>query len=227
MAELNEHKYMRTVKVFGSHTSTVPADRAQITFAVVHRSRSAKEAVQTVIDKARTILEALRDHEVMNVRSSQASLRKQRQRDSPDEYYEATVGCSVTTAEVNGVADLQLLIVELGADNIYGTSFTTTQLKELRKEARGHAMGAAIEKAKVYCDAAGVQVGSPLRIDDKNPDWMEAGFSGTRHDVYRSQRSPELQALTDDASELPAGTVSVSGALEVEFEVVVPRDRGE
>lgn len=59
MAEMYEHKYIRTVNVFGSHTSTVPADRAQITFAVVHRSRSAKEAVQFVIDKARTILEAL------------------------------------------------------------------------------------------------------------------------------------------------------------------------
>lgn len=224
MADTYEHKHMRTVKVFGSHTSTVPADRAEIAFAVVHRSRSAKESIQVVIDKARTILEALRDHELMNVRSSQASLRKQRQRDSPDEYYEATVGCSVTTSYVDGVADLQLLIVELGADNIYGTSFTTTQLKELRKEARGHAMRAAIEKAQVYCDAAGVQVGAPLRIDDKNPDWMEAGFSGTRHDVYRSQRTPEFQALTDGASELPAGTVSVSGALEVEFEVVIPRD---
>src|SRR5229473_3394794 len=62
--------------------------------------------------------------------------------------------------------------VEAGANEVTSVKYLTTQLAELRAQARREAVAAARRKAEVYSEAAGVALGHVLHIEDVNPDSM-------------------------------------------------------
>src|SRR6185312_1793673 len=61
-------------------------------------------------------------------------------------------------------------LVSAGANEIERIVFETSNLKEVRAEARRKAMTAARDKAQSYCAAGGVSLGRILHIEDLNPD---------------------------------------------------------
>jgi uncharacterized protein YggE len=56
-------------------------------------------------------------------------------------------------------------LIAAGANELTSVTFQTTRLKDLRADARRRPVAAAREKAELYCQAAGVTVGTVLAID--------------------------------------------------------------
>jgi len=205
----------RTIEVFGSQTLRVKPDLASITFSVTSKSIDANDAVAMVVKKADRILKGLKAWKISSVDSSQARLTKKSESKNEVIFFDSNTVCEVTTTDVDKITDIQLKIVELGAENIVSTKFVSTELKAYRKQARMEAMKAAVEKAKYYCEAANIRLGPPITIDDVDPTFLEYQYSGHRI-------RPQLPHL----EELPSGdssdeSINVSGAVRVLFELIV------
>jgi len=202
----------RTIEVFGSQTLRVKPDLVSITFSVTNKSIEANDAVAMVVKKANRILEGLKTWKIVSVDSSQARLAKKSESKNEVVYFESSTVCEVITTDIDKITDVQLKIVELGAENILCTKFVSTELKAYRKQARMEAMKAAVEKAKYYCEAANIKLGPPITIDDVDPTYLEYQDSG-----HRIQ--PHLEELpSGDSSD---DSINVSGAVKVLFELIV------
>ncbi len=71
---------------------------------------------------------------------------------------------------LDGVERVLVDAVDAGANEVTSVTYLTTQLAELRAQARREAVAAARRKAELYCEAAGVAPGHVLHIEDVNPD---------------------------------------------------------
>jgi uncharacterized protein len=203
---------MRTIEVFGSETLRFRPDLVSLTFSVTSKSIDANDAVANVVSKSEKIIDGLNKWNLVRVDSSQARLQKRSESKSEVVFFESSMVSHVTTPDVDQLADIQLKVVELGAENILNTEFASTNLKAHRKQARMDAMKAAVDKATYYCEAAGVKLGPPITIDDVDPTSLERMQFG-------HARQPHLEELASDESS--DETIVVSGAVRVLFEIVV------
>jgi uncharacterized protein YggE len=208
----------RTIEVFGSQTIRVAPDLAVVNFSINAKAIDPSQAVTQVKQKTEQILEALESYEIVNVDTSKALVNKKSQANDEVVYYSSSMNCEITTSDIDRITDIQLTIVEMGAENLSSTGFVSTELKRHRKQARMEAMQAAMEKASYYCAAANIKLGPPLQIVDQNPDFLEDAAS-----THRLARAiPHMgSAYAEELVEATNGeaTINVSGAVKVIFEV--------
>lgn len=86
--------------------------------------------------------------------------------------YRARVSFRIVIDRLDRVEKVLTDAVEAGANEVTSVKYLTTQLAELRAQARREAVAAARRKAEIYCEAAGVGLGHVLHIEDMNPDSM-------------------------------------------------------
>jgi uncharacterized protein len=128
--------------------------------------------------------------------------------------YRARVTFRILIGRLDGVEKILADAVEAGANEVMSVKYLTSQLAEVRAQARREAVAAARRKAEVYCEAAGVSLGHVLHIEDMNPDSK----------VYRGGQveatASELQ--DDDAAPgaLMSGSLVVSAAVMVAWSIL-------
>jgi len=88
-------------------------------------------------------------------------------------------------------------------------TFKNSELRKHRKEARRLAIVAAREKALNYCQAAGVELGEVIHIEDLNPDSLERSGYGTRGGA------DWMSGDAGDEGAMNPGDLQVSGAVKV------------
>jgi uncharacterized protein YggE len=107
--------------------------------------------------------------------------------------------------------------VETGVDRILSFSFGTSALKEHRALARRSAIEAALDKARNYCQAANVELGEVIRIEDVNPDFT----SPYRESHVQNQiQSTDLSDLSESSQAIDPGSIPVNGAVQVTFKII-------
>jgi hypothetical protein len=115
---------------------------------------------------------------------------------------------------LDGVEGVLTGAVEAGANEVISVKYLTTQLAQLRAQARREAVAAARRKAEVYSDAAGVVLGHVLHIEDVNPDSM----------VYRGGHVEAAGSdIQDDEAArgaLQSGSLVVSAAVMVTWSIL-------
>ncbi|APR81922.1 Periplasmic immunogenic protein [Minicystis rosea] len=125
--------------------------------------------------------------------------------------YAAHVGFEIILRDLDRVEQILVGVVAAGANEISSVDFQTTKLREHRTEARQQAVSAAREKAKVYCDAAGVMLGRVLHIEDVNPE----SLTGMREGHAQNKVSvADDEALTISALD-PSSIVIAAAVLVV------------
>jgi hypothetical protein len=158
----------------------VAPDLAVVNFSINAKAIDPSQAVTQVKQKTEQILEALESYEIVNVDTSKALVNKKSQANDEVVYYSSSMNCELTTSDIDRITDIQLTIVEMGAENLSSTRFVSTELKRHRKQARMEAMQAAMEKASYYCAAANI-----WRSHDKR----QRGGEGDIRSGHRSFRS--------------------------------------
>ena len=200
------------INVFGSSLIRVEPDIASLNFAVTHLAKHPKEAFSEVRTLAQQVREYLSQAQIHDVSSSHISLSEERGFGSNSDRflgYLARISFNVLLRDLTRVEEILSGIVDAGVNKISSVEFQTSQLKEMRANARQRAVEAAYEKAEFYCQAAKVKLGAVIHIEDVNPDQLR-GFEG--HVFY--------EVAPDDENVLQAidpGSIVVKGAVMISF----------
>lgn len=126
--------------------------------------------------------------------------------------YTARASFQVHVRDLDRLEHVLAGVVEAGVDIIEGTELRSSKLVELRSDARIKALQAAQRKAQRYAEAADLELGRIMHIEDVNPDDLKS----------RRGHGAEL-ALDDDeqAAQGPVdpGSIEINAAVMVAFEI--------
>ncbi len=202
-------KIPNTVKVFGSAILHVAPDNASIVVAVSRLEQKPKEAFAKASRGAEAVHAYLQRAGVKDFGASRVSLSQQFHFTGGERRflgYQARIGYSVVLRDLDRIEEVLTGLIDAGANELTSVDFQTTRLKEVRADARRRAVAAALEKADVYCRAAGVTLGRVTTIEDANPDALSGRNEGH---VFR-------EPVADDMGEQKAidpGAIAVGAAV--------------
>jgi len=162
--------------VTGNAEIAVKPDRMHVTFGVSDRSKdllSAKDRMSETLKKAISFCKTNGIPE-KNIRTSQVSIRPEYRYDDEKtknllRYYELTQTFTVTLENPDMYETLLYNLLNMGINNVENVSFTTSELRKYKDEARLAAVRAAQEKAKLLTDAVGIKLGKVINILEGQP----------------------------------------------------------
>ncbi|MGB0065095.1 MAG: SIMPL domain-containing protein [Terracidiphilus sp.] len=209
------------ISVFGSVVLRVTPDSVLINSAVTRIAHNAAEAFSEAKKGAHAVAEFLRRSNIDDFGTSRISLTSEFRFISGEQRfqgYRATVGFMVKINNLEIFESVITGIVEAGANDVRSIQFQSSDLKDLRSQARARAVQAAREKAANYAHAAGASVGKLIHIQDVNP--RQAQPSG--HDMMRGSGPGGQDQVSSDIEESASGKQSLDpSAIEVAAAVLV------
>jgi uncharacterized protein len=214
---MNQEQLIQTpfgINVFGSALIRVDPDVVSLNFAVSRLHQHPKEAFQDVKKASQNVRKYLEQAKVGEIGISRVSISQTFRYISNDNKfvgYTAKMGFHVLLRQLDTLEDVVSGIVDAGTNEIANVDFQTTRLKEVRADARRRAIDAAREKAENYCNAAKVNLGKVIHIEDVNPDSLR-GREG--HVTYEIQ--------PDDSGDIKVfapGSITVGAAVIIGFKI--------
>ena len=199
------------VSAFGQGDVSGEPDYADLRLSINRQSDKPEQALEAARIAVSAVLAAARELGIADtdVTSSRTSVRTvishgrdKEMRSGP----RCTVSLSVRLFDLDQVDRVLVALVDAGADTIGNVAYDTTHKPELRAEARRMAVQAALSKAELYAEAAGVSLGSVIHIEDVDP----ARLTG----VARGRRAP-----TESSGDLVPGEITVSAAVLLGLEL--------
>jgi uncharacterized protein YggE len=205
------------VVVFGSATMRVHPDLAVISFSVSQLKQHPKEAFEAVKQAAQKVQNYLATVQIKDAGSSQIFLNEEFRYESGAQKfagYRTRVDFRIIIADLTRVEGILSGLIDAGVNKISSVNFQTERLKEVRAEARRQAIHAAREKAEIYCQAAGVQLGEVIHIEDENPNMLQ-GNEGHGHG---GEVAPRLND-DEDIQAFDPSSIMIGGAVTVAFKI--------
>lgn len=203
------------VTVFGSATNRVEPDLVAIRGSVscveptpAHAFAKARQ----VAAKVQSYLSALGSAEFG---VSRAGLNKQMeylQGERKFVGYQARISFRISSKELDRADELAEGLLNAGMNEIESFAFETSTLKDERVKARKMAVSAAIEKAQLYCSAAGVNLGRVMHIEDANPMQVQ-------NETGRGMHAAASSEGDGDSGPLDPSLIEISGAVFMTFEI--------
>lgn len=208
------------VSVFGSALLRVSPDSALITAAVTRLEKKPADAFSKAKEGARAVSEFLRRFRVDEFGTSRISLSQETRLvggEFRDLGYKANVGFTIKIKTLDQLEETISGVVEAGANEIASIEFHTSNLKELRLQARRLAIEAAKEKAANYSEAGGVSLGRIIHIQDVNAQVLQRQWRSQFH--IAGQGKTERELIDHDAGKqtLDPGAIEVAAAVLVAF----------
>lgn len=211
------------VCVFGSALLRVSPDSVKIATAVHCVEKKTSDAFSKAKEAARAVFDFLQRSGIDDFGMSRISL-SQEHRYSGGEHrflgYKATIGFTIVIKTLDRLEDIASGVIEAGANEIGSIQFQTSDLKDLRTQARRQAIDAAKEKAAVYAQAAGVALGKVIHIEDVNPQVLQMYLRPQLHvGGVGGVGQPPQDIIEHDAGKqtLDPGAIEVSAAVLVAF----------
>lgn len=204
-----------TLRVTGSATLSLAADRATVYIGANTTGASVEEAQEKSIAIMDKVLKAIENAGIPknDIITNQYDVSV-----SNDEYMAGSIG--KTTYRVNSmlfvtVKNLDLLAkvvgeaTKAGANSIYGLEFSSTK----GEEAYDRVMTLAVEKAKKNAEtlatATGKKLGAIIRVED----------GGAYRGQYAASNSLEMMSTKGAGAAIVTGDVSLSATVTLEFEL--------
>ena len=163
-----------SISVTGEATISTAPDLAQIDGGVTNDAKTAREASEANNKAMGLVLLALKSAGISekDYQTSQLSLQPQYapNKSGPSQItgFRASNRVTVTVRDVAKVGGVIDTLVTNGANDIGGISFMVAQPSKLLDEARPKAIADARRKADIYAQAAGVALGTALRISEES-----------------------------------------------------------
>lgn len=178
-ARADETPRVATLDMVGQGSVTAVPDMALVTSGVVSDADTASAAMTANSTAMAAVVARVKEAgiEPRDIQTSGFSVQPryaQVKHQSRDEYRQELVGYRVTNSVTVRVRDLARLgglldaMVRDGANDVSGVTFLVSDADRLRDEARKAAIADAIRKARLYAEAAGVQLGRVLSISEQD-----------------------------------------------------------
>jgi uncharacterized protein YggE len=193
-----------TISVIGNGTVDATPDRASFDFGVTSQGVTAAEALSRNASEARAIVDTLKQAGVdpSDIQTTQVSLWPQTSSDGTEiTGYQASNSVQVSAA-LGKAGELVDAAVRAGADNVDGPNLDTADKLSLYDQALKQAFGDAKGKAQAIADAAGLTLGSVLKVQEGGNPVPLPMFA---------------QAATARAVPIEAGTQQIQASVSVTY----------
>jgi uncharacterized protein YggE len=169
----------RTVSVSASGSVAAEPDIAHISAGVITEGDSAKDAIARNNTAMAKVLEGLKGAGIAARDIQTTTLHVEPRYSQPKDGRPGTISgyrvvnqVRLTVREVKRLGDMLDQAIALGANQINSINFDIANAETLKDEARKQAMANARRRAELYAAAAGVQLGSVLRIAESIQELM-------------------------------------------------------
>ncbi|WP_029059020.1 SIMPL domain-containing protein [Stappia stellulata] len=219
-ASAQETPRTATIDMVGQASVSAAPDMAMVQSGVVSDAETAGEAMTANTAAMSAVVARIKAAgiESRDIQTSGFSVSPRYRRlktTEPDEYRSEVFGYRVTnnvTVRVRELANLGALLdamVRDGANQIGGISFIVSDADSLKDEARKAAMADAMRKAKLYAEAAGVELGRVLSINEQD-------FGGPRPQMMMARAE---MAADGAPAPVEAGETSLQVRINVTWEL--------
>lgn len=219
----------RYISVVGTAQVHVVPDLVVLSIAVETFSPKIDEALTKNDDRTTRVLDLAKQFALdpKDIQTEDLSLSPKYARREGDRYdydYEKVLGYNVSRAITVNLRDLskcQKLVrqlIEAGTNRIDSISFTVSQPRKYRDQARQLALRAAQEKATSMAETLSQKIGRPIRIVE----------SGSRMPISYTASNTNIQAQAESSAGDPPdlengpvapGTITITAVVSVEFEL--------
>ena len=163
----------RTIKVSGSGSVKILADRATLTFSVITKEKNAIDSVQHNAQKMNNVYAALKEIgvEEKNISTSNYSLYQETIYNSGKNepgLYVVSNNIAVVIDDVQKSGSVIDTVIASGANRMNGISFSAKDTKAALDEARILAVNQAKEKAELFARQAGCKIGKVISIEENS-----------------------------------------------------------
>ncbi|MCZ4103434.1 SIMPL domain-containing protein [Streptomyces sp. H39-C1] len=201
------------VTSYGAASVQAAPDLARIRLGIDRTEASPQEAFAVARAGITALREAIRSHGVSDgrVSASRLGLETSWNGYGPERKflgYRCQAAFAIELKELDSLEQLLIDAVQAGANHLESVDFDVRNKPELRAQARSAAVRTARAKAELYADAAGVQLGSVIHIEDVDPESIGAGR-------YRGHSD----SGTVSEADLAPGAVVVSAAVVLGFSI--------
>ncbi len=173
-AEAQEKRLERTVTVSAAGQVTAEPDMARISTGVVTEAATAREALTRNSDVMAKLIAGLKDNgiDAKDIQTSSFSIDPRY--NNPLEGQTAVITgyrvanqVEVTARDLERLGEVMDSLVVLGANQMNGLTFDVSKAETLKDDARKEAIANALRRAKLYAEAAGVEVGEVIAIAEE------------------------------------------------------------
>lgn len=211
-----EYSPAQTITVIGQGSVRIKPDVARVSIGVETSAETVGEAVAENESNMESILAALKglgieekDIQTMNYsiqldRYPESLPRTESGSGEPQPVYRVSNMVNVTIRDLDKVGDVLDAVIEAGANNIWGVSFSLDDPKTAQIDARADAIADAQARAEALAELSGVQLGPVMSVSE----------------VLGSGPYPMPVAYAVESAAAGGGSIS-PGELEVSYQVQV------
>lgn len=204
------------IKVVGQGSVRIKPDIARTSIGVETLAETVKEAVQQNESQMKAILTALKASGIAekDIQTTNYSIYFERPPEIPFAaepstektklQYRVSNMVNVTIRDLEKVDDVLDAVIEAGANNIWGVSFSLEDSKNAQADARAKAIADAQERAKALAELSGVTLGPVMSVSE----------------VIGGGAVPVPVAVVERAAVAGGGPIS-PGELEITYQVEV------
>jgi len=204
----------RTISLSATGAVETTPDKVDITTGVTTEGQTARAALDKNTEAMTGVVAGLKDSgiEPKDIQTTNFSIspvyEQRKQGQAPFiTGYRVTNSVHITVRDTKKLGDILDQVVSLGANEIGSISFGVSEPEGLKDEARKQAMRNAIANAKLYTEAAGVELGPVLTIAEDEGSYQP-----------RYGAAPMAMEMAK-AAPIEAGTTTVEVRLRVTWEL--------
>lgn len=204
----------RTISLSATGAVKTTPDKVDITTGVTTEGQTAGEALKKNTEAMTKVVDGLKDAgiEAKDIQTTNFSVSPiyERQKEGQAAFitgYRVSNAVHITVHDTGKLGEILDKVVSLGANQIGSISFGVSEPEALKDEARKQAMGKAIADAKLYAEAAGVELGPVLSITEEDGGYMPR---------FAEAAAPMAMAK---AVPIEAGTATVQVKIRVTWEL--------
>ena len=200
------------IEVSGQATVELPADQAEISFAMETHAEDAATAASTNAEEMTRVIQGIRSAGFSGLEIETFGYSLQPQYATNDQRVRSIVGyvaynnIRVTIADVEDVGRLIDTAVAAGANRVASISFSASDTEPARAQALAQAVANARAQAEVIAESLGYELGAPLEV--------RGGAQRPLPVMFDAERTMQAQAVT---TPIEAGSQSVDANVTVRF----------
>lgn len=211
----------RVITTSGDADVKVKPDEVVLTFGVETRDKDLQAVKKQNDDRVKKVLALAKEFEIdpKYIQTDYINIRPEYDRYVFVQYI-AQKNIVFTLKEVDKFESLLTRALEVGATNVHGVQFRTTELRKYRDQARAKAIIAAKEKAVALAKELGQKVGKPKTITEGYANWYSPYNSGWWGSYGYGGMAQNAVQVVDTGSSETAGTIAL-GMITVNAKITV------
>ncbi|HSD92094.1 MAG TPA: SIMPL domain-containing protein [Methyloceanibacter sp.] len=213
----HDEQQKRTISLSATGAVKTTPDKVDISTGVTTEAKTAREALDRNTEAMAKVVAALKEEgieakDIQTINFSVGPVFEQRPYDKPAPPvvigYRVTNQVRITLHDTKQLGDILDKVVTLGSNQIDSIEFGVEEPEALKDEARKLALKNVTDNAKLYAEAAGVELGPIMSISEEESAYYPRAMpAATRMD------------MTKESVPIEAGTATVEIRVRVVWEI--------